>query len=564
MPVTPATPSVTRSSTATASATASATLTANTTASTTATGTFTATPSGVPSPTRTPSGTLTPNAPFGAGSFVLSVVGDGIVSIPVLTREVTVPVTLRVYADCGAGCTGGPALQRVVPINALNGLDAYGNRPLTVSGSSTTAGFSPNVPAVNPYGLTTYRATHRMGKLVRSDNKGMVTLTGFDVWAGFDFTAGKREPTVGYLSWRGDIKVSTPCKQLRQLNSNNTINDPYYCDGCVYGFRCTPWYAVTVPQCPPYSPTQMPSTSQHPSPRPRSFNNAELPLAFATVDGSLFYWSGAQIPTSAPYGLRSWAPTQISQSTVIAGLQLRNDYDMVRVVDGALWFFTVAGGPVSAGLAAAPYAMVSALYRTPLPSATAVDASFAAATPLITGTGGDIWADFDVEAANSVWVAANTGLLNYRLTEDGVWALARFPSPAELISVALSNDRATLYVVSAASDSNASALYAFVVATATYVNGGAPILLPPSGYAFRGVAPAPVQPSASATATPTRSASGSLTASVTASASATQVSLTATPSGTPPSTPSITATASSEWGPRQQHGCLRASRRARA
>jgi hypothetical protein len=183
--------SPTRTTSPTASVTASRTPSGTASPSTTATNSFGTTGTGTctPSSTATPSNTITstgtPTAtgtmttrggPLPATGFVVVTVGAGNMSLPNLINDITVPVALHVYTECGAGCTGAPTLLRTVsPWTALiPPTDQWGNRFFTANSGSIQCSTSG----------TSCRSTYRMGKLVPSGTQGSVIVAGFDAWSG--------------------------------------------------------------------------------------------------------------------------------------------------------------------------------------------------------------------------------------------------------------------------------------------------------------------------------------------------------------------------------------------
>ena len=97
-------------------------------------------------------------------------------------------------------------------------------------------------------------------------------------------------------------------------------------------------------------------------------------------------------PRSTPFGIKGFSTATTTTSLAsIAGASTRNDFDTLRIFGGQLYWFTAAGGPVSANDATAPFAMVSALYRAPLADMGPGGVG-ATGTPIINGTGTIYWA----------------------------------------------------------------------------------------------------------------------------------------------------------------------------
>ena len=137
------------------------------------------------------------------------------------------------------------------------------------------------------------------------------------------------------------------------------------------------------------------------------------------------------------------------------------------------------------------------------------------------------WMDFDMVVDGEVWVATLPSLM--LLSVNGVgdvgdlsWSAVTYNRTgiSNLIAVALSNSRSTVYVVSAQdSDPFGSFVYSFDVNSRSYNNGGNPILAAPANTQFRGIAPAPVSSISLLTPSGTPSNAGTSTPSNTASAS---------------------------------------------
>ena len=225
-----ATPSVTGSLTASLTLTSSpsasisqgaaASATPTTTGSPSQTGTNT--PSGTPSRTgtATPTGTITPRSgPLPTSGFVLVTVGGPGYALPNTGKDITIPVSIGVYGDvqCGATNCDAPVLNRAInpwSSTANNGTDRWGNRFFTIN--SGNVGCVPSGPAGWSFGTTVAGsycgATYRMARVVPADNRGSLTIAGFDVYAGFDLATAKREPSMFEMSYSGYWNVTTPCE----------------------------------------------------------------------------------------------------------------------------------------------------------------------------------------------------------------------------------------------------------------------------------------------------------------------------------------------------------------
>jgi hypothetical protein len=134
---------------------------------------------------------------------VLVTAGDGAAALPNTVADISVPLSLGVYADCGAGCTGAALLRSYAPwaSNANGFQDRWGSRFITINSGSLGCG-------TGGYGC---RSTFRQGRLVPSQDRGSLTLAGFDIAAGYSFSSGKREPALLELFHTGALQVTTPC-----------------------------------------------------------------------------------------------------------------------------------------------------------------------------------------------------------------------------------------------------------------------------------------------------------------------------------------------------------------
>lgn len=207
-----------------------------------------------------------------------------------------------------------------------------------------------------------------------------------------------------------------------------------------------------------------------------------MPLGIASTGNGGYYLAGQDIPPNSLFGIRYYnASAPLRRSPLSIGLSDRNDYDRVQVFNGALWFMQLNAS------------FVSAMYRIgSLPNLQTAPAVKPAA-PLFAGPTMD-WTDFALASDSLVYVGATSGLYVWAADAGGVWSVTAVAgSPRDIISVGLSNDAATLYAVVA--NNTVSGLYAYSTASGSWVNGGAPILLPPTGRQFRGVGeflPAPL------------------------------------------------------------------------
>ena len=347
-------------------------------------------------------------------------------------------------------------------------------------------------------GSTGGRATFLTGRLVPSEDRAQLTLGLFDVYEGYVF-GSKREPIVFTLAFSGFWRTFMPCA-VRRTASSGLIDDPFYCNG---------------------------------------FNHAEPAFSVASDSEGNYYITAADVAGST-YGVKHFnESTAPLRGPANVGMQDRNDYMRVQVFQGKFY--------VLASTAFGGNGAVYRVDRAPRPESTLARPSL----PLFAGPT-DTWQDMDVASHNEVWVGGRTGLWRFAFN-GSAWLSTSWTAVTEIVGVAVSGDLSTVYV-STASDT-ASAVYAFDTDTQSYNNGGAPILTPPAGFQFRGVAAAPVQASASpvptstrtSSATPTGSASPS--ASVTASASSTQSvgetstsTITASPVPTTSATETATAT----------------------
>ena len=199
----------------------------------TRTRTATATPSlgYTPSNSPTPSNSVTPRfgPPIIYGGFLLVVLGNATLKVSA-TTQLSVPVTVNTYADCGPDCTT-PSLVRALPLPAGFSGDTgtYGlaaDRAFALSGDGTTNGLS----AAGGSWVVGF-STYHQGRLVMSNDKSMVTLAGFDNWGNWPLTA-KREPSMFRMDYTGYYNITTPCKKIN-TGSGSGINSPYYCNGWV-------------------------------------------------------------------------------------------------------------------------------------------------------------------------------------------------------------------------------------------------------------------------------------------------------------------------------------------
>jgi hypothetical protein len=423
--------------------------------------------------------------PYRPNNFVVIVIGDGAAAVPNLgNADLLVPAAFSVYGECGAGCAQAP-LERTVPLNSAIAPDRYGNRFWTLNSGSYC------LP--NGGDLGRCRSTFRHGRLVPSDDRSTLLSGGFDANAGYSLTSTKREPSMLRIQATGYWNVSLPCKVPRAGATAAQIaaGDNFYCNG---------------------------------------FDGNELPLSIASRDGESGFWlTGGEEPSST-YGLRYFTAA-VGGNIVGVGIADRNDYERAQAYGGRLWFMQKNEGGASQ------------MFRLASPPSQSV----AKPTALFAQAGGATlnWNDFDLSPApaggDDVWAASAGGLLRYRLNAaTGAWDQAFLGGPTDLIAVGVSNDRTTVYVVSA--NNTYSAAFSFDTGTSTWNNGGSPIVTPPANRQFRGIAPAPIIPpsrSATASAAATRSStpSSSVSPSGTPSGSV-------SPSGSPPPTAAATATLS--------------------
>lgn len=103
---------------------------------------------------------------------MLVTAGDGVSALPNYAAEVTVPISLGVYTDCGTGCTSATLVRTYTPwasnlgeIPGRNFTDRWGNRFISVSASS-----------VGCPGAFQCRSTFRQGRLTPSQDRGSLTL----------------------------------------------------------------------------------------------------------------------------------------------------------------------------------------------------------------------------------------------------------------------------------------------------------------------------------------------------------------------------------------------------
>ena len=69
----------------------------------------------------------------------------------------------------------------------------------------------------------------RTGKLAISENRGLISVGGFDVYANFSLIS-KREPSMLTLAWDGTYATSMPCTKPKSP-AYPLVNDIYYCNG---------------------------------------------------------------------------------------------------------------------------------------------------------------------------------------------------------------------------------------------------------------------------------------------------------------------------------------------
>ena len=124
---------------------------------------------------------------------------------------------LDVYADCSGPdvCQGPLTPTRTYALPSGYSNDLWGDRMISLNSQASW--------------------TFNQGRLSIAADRSSVSLTGYDVWAGWNFVgaAYKREPTVFVLFANGSWTLSTFC---RQANTNGPIvaqsfNAPFYCNG---------------------------------------------------------------------------------------------------------------------------------------------------------------------------------------------------------------------------------------------------------------------------------------------------------------------------------------------
>lgn len=210
-------PTISVSRSLTASSTLTATKTASISSSPTASLSAGAQASATPSITASGSLTATPTSTMtGRGGralpdngVVVAIIGNGTAPIPNTRQDVLLPVTIRVFYPCGAGCASA-AVEREIAVPSTAYGDAYGNRAATLDSGSV--------------GM---RTTFLTGRLVPSEDRSEITLGAFDAYAGYQFGLGKREPIAFSLRNTGYWWTHMPCLALR-ATASGLIDDPYY------------------------------------------------------------------------------------------------------------------------------------------------------------------------------------------------------------------------------------------------------------------------------------------------------------------------------------------------
>lgn len=157
-------------------------------------------------PAATAAPTPAPVSALPTDAFLVVRVGDGQRPVPdAVLAAYTGPVAIDVYAGCAAGCAA-PALDRTLAMPAYNNLPGAGN-PLAFSlftgnGQSSTTTYPKAI-----------RWTYNQGRLVPSENRGIVTMGGFSAQDKYNFAAssGKREPAVLRINQDGSWNHTTLC-----------------------------------------------------------------------------------------------------------------------------------------------------------------------------------------------------------------------------------------------------------------------------------------------------------------------------------------------------------------
>lgn len=405
-----------------------------------------ATPTRTQTPTSSPTPSVTPSpygVPLPPNAFVVVSVGDGQgLAVPNVVNDLLAPVTVSTFFDCGQGCSAAqPERTLTLPSTLYTAInrDAYGNYPLTLNtGAATTT-------------LT--------GRLVPAADNSRLAVTGFNGWStstfvnvanAQDIAATSREASFFTLLPTGRWNITFPCMTA---TITRPANSPYACD---------------------------------------LMNAAELPftVALGPTGTSHAWFSAGQAAGATPYGIKYFTPDasgtlQPVALSPVVGLADRSDYRRVQAFGGELYYFTAAGGERGE----------STFWRIPaLPTPDYAGWSPSFSAPLFTAAGaGEQWSDFAIASRTVVYtVSPAGGLTQWAPDATGEWKpVAQDVSVTDTIAVGVSNDAATVYVVTSKSDGT-SGVHAWDVASQAYTNQGAPVVVAPPGFQFRGVAGAPI------------------------------------------------------------------------
>ena len=213
----------------------------------------------------------------------------------------------------------------------------------------------------------------------------------------------------------------------------------------------------------------------------------EIPFSAALGPaGSSHGWlTGAQVPTSTPYGMRYFsldgsvvkAPTPLNP---LVGFNDRNDYWRAQAFgNNDLFVFSRAGGDNNA----------SVMWQVTggLPTLAFSSWSPALNAPIFTsGTGSDAWSDFAIASLQQIFTCGAYGVTVWQNTGT-VWVEDTTDRTVRDIGFCgISNDGATLYVVANSQTAGTSQVYSFHAQMKQYNNNGLPILTAPSGFQYRG------------------------------------------------------------------------------
>ena len=305
-----------------------------------------ATPSFTPTTSATASITpsFTPRgATFPGFQFLVVRMGNGSAPLPNPTyaQQVTVPVFVDVFADCTATtCSdGGATLIKTYSLASSWSGDVWGDRFISLNSQETY--------------------TFHQGRLSVSLDHSTVTLTGYDVWAGWNFIGAsyKREPSLWQLFSNGSFTLAPICRVTNSYGSivAQTFNAPYYCNG--------------------FDEDEIPYSIQ-------ATNDVARDYVFAGGDSNTAIVNQCW---GACYGIRTFTGGFMTVTNPPALITNANDY--LKVVRFANALFMIEGGT-----ALNPHLGQSALLIMPWTTT----AQFDGPAPVVLGNAAD-WLDFDVQ-----------------------------------------------------------------------------------------------------------------------------------------------------------------------